>query len=209
MRVSILVVSGLLLAGMLCAGIVAEEGKDEGWVSLFNGKNLDGWKAMGNAAWSVEDKCLVGRQGPEGAAGDLLTEAEYANFELKVTYKVQWPANTGVWFRYQSASQAYQADILEYKNPVCWSGSLYCPGKVFIALNEDPSIVKREGWNTMYVRAEGDRLIVKLNGTQVADVKDDSSAKGRIGFQVHAGEPFADMRITVREAKVRPLESAK
>jgi hypothetical protein len=100
---------------------------------------------------------------------------------------------------------AYQADILEYKNPVAYSGTLYCPGKLFLAINDDPDLVDREGWNTIKVQAEGDHVQIWLNGTQVADVHDDTTASGKIGFQVHPGAQFGPMKIVVRELLIKEL----
>lgn len=177
--------------------------KKAGWTPLFNGKDLTGWKPEGNATWTVADGCLVGTQGPNTAPGDLFTEQEYGDFELKVTYKIEWPANSGVWFRYQSPDSAYQADILEYKDPVAYSGTLYCPGKMFLAVNADPAIVKRDDWNTMIIKAKGDHLVITLNKVMTTDVHDGSFAKGRIGFQIHAGDEFKAMKISVREIAIR------
>ena len=173
---------------------------------LFNGTDLTGWEATGNAAWSVEDGCLVGRQGPDGAAGDLFTAREYDDFELTVSFKMNWPGNSGVWFRYQAPDKSYQADILEYKNPECYAGSLYCPGKMFLSMNEDPALVNRDGWNTMKIRAQGDHLVITLNGVVTGDVHEDSFSTGKIGFQIHAGDQFKDMQITVREISLKPLQ---
>ena len=166
---------------------------------LFNGRDLTGWEATGNAAWSVENDCLVGRQGPGNAAGDLFTVQEYDDFEVSVTFKMNWPGNSGVWFRYKDPDKSYQADILEYENPKCYAGTLYCPGKMFLSMNEDPTIVNRDSWNTIKIRAQGDHLVITLNGVVTGDVHDDSFASGKIGFQVHPGDEFKDMQITVRE----------
>jgi len=176
-----------------------------GFLRIFNGKDLTGWEPNGGAKWGVEDGTLVGTQGDNYAPGDLFTTDTYKDFLLTATYRVEWPCNTGIWFRYQSASKAYQADILEYKNPECYSGSLYCPGKMFIAMNTDKTLVDRDGWNTMKVRAEGDHIQIWLNGRQVADVQDDTTDSGRIGFQVHPGEEFGPMKIIVREMLLKPL----
>lgn len=172
---------------------------------IFNGKDLTGWTAYGNARFAVEDGCLVGRQGPGGAAGDIFTDALYGDFELETHWKMDWPGNSGVWFRFENGRKAYQADILEYKSPVAWSGSLYCGGKMFIALQERPEFVRREGWNSFRIRAEGDHIVVHLNGHKVADVRDDSSPLGKIGLQVHAGDTFRDMAIRIADMRIRPL----
>ncbi len=176
-----------------------------GFVKLFNGKDLSGWETSGNAKWFVEDGYLVGTQGANNAPGDLFTTDTYGDFLVTITYRAEWPCNSGLWFRYQSPQKAYQADILEYKNPVCYSGTLYCPGKMFLAMNEDKSIVDREGWNTMKVRAEGDHIQIWLNGHKVADVHDDTTDSGKIGFQVHPGDEFGPMKIVVRELLLKAL----
>ncbi len=111
-----------------------------------------------------------------------------------------------MWFRYQSPDKAYQADILEYKNPECYSGTLYCPGKMFLAMNTDKTLVNRDGWNTIKVRAEGDHIQIWLNGRQVADVHDDNTTdSGQIGFQVHPGAEFGPMKIVVQEISLKAL----
>ena len=176
-----------------------------GFTRVFNGKDLTGWETSGDARWVVEDGLLIGTQGADNAPGDLFTTAGYDDFVVTVIYRVEWPCNTGVWFRYQSPQIAYQADILEYKDPVAYSGTLYCPGKLFLAINADPTLVDREGWNTIKVRAEGDHLQIWLNDRQVADVHDDTSDSGKIGFQVHPGDQFGPMKVVVREVLLQEL----
>lgn len=172
---------------------------------LFDGKSLAGWKGRGTARFSVEDGVLVGTQGDGGAAGDIFTEEELADFECEATWSMDFPGNSGLWFRFVDDGKAYQADFLEYKDPVCWSGSLYCPGKMFIARNEDATIVSRDGWNLLRVRAVGDHIRIWLNGRQVADVRDGTSARGRFGLQVHAGAEFERMAIRLADLRVRKL----
>ncbi len=175
---------------------------------LFNGKDLSGWTAEGSAVWEVKDGMLIGRQGKDNAPGDLFTNDAFDDFELKVTYRVVWPANSGVWYRYQSGAKAFQADILEYKNPFALSGSLYrpgIPGKPFIAINTDQSIIDRAGWNTLVIRAVGDRQVVFLNGHKTADLRDPLSSSGKIGFQVHQGDQFGSMRIIIKGITIRPI----
>jgi hypothetical protein len=179
----------------------------KGYTKVFNGKDLTGWAPAGNARWVVQDGLLVGTQGEENAPGDLFTTKSFRDFEAVVTYRVEWPCNSGVWFRFQSPDKAYQADILEFKNPVAYSGSLYCPGysKLFLAINADPKLENHTGWNTMKIRTQGDHLQIWLNGRQTADVHDTRSDSGKIGFQVHPGAEFGPMKIVVREVLVKEL----
>ena len=191
-----------------CCESCKKAGSDKemaGAIKVFNGKDLTGWEATGGAKWAVEDGMLVGTQGENNTPGDLFTKATYKDFVATLVYRVEWPCNSGLWFRYQSPKVAYQADILEYKKPVAWSGTLYCPGKLFLAINEDPTIVNHEGWNTIKVRAQGDHLQIWLNGHQTADVHDATTDSGKLGFQVHPGAEFGPMKMVVRELLLKPL----
>jgi len=194
-----------VVAGIAAAGAALAQDKAKDWKPLFNGKDLTGWKPEGGAVWAVEKDCLVGKQGPKFAPGDLFTTDEFGDFELEVVYKAVWPANSGIWFRYQAPDKSYQADILEYKDPVAYSGTIYCPGKLFLTKNLDPKLEKKEDWNTMNVKAQGDHLVVSLNGKVTGDTHENSFAKGKIGFQVHPGEEFKDMKIIVKSIKLRAL----
>jgi len=202
--VSIGVLTWLAGCGKTCMTPEADQ-TQAGFVKLFNGKDLTGWETSGQAKWVVQDGMLIGTQGENNAPGDLFTTAGFKNFEVAVVWRAEWPCNSGLWFRYQSPKVAYQADILEYKDPVAYSGTLYCPGKMFLAINDDPSLVNRDGWNTINVRAEGDHIQIWLNGHQVADVHDDTTDSGKIGFQVHPGAQFGPMKIVVRELLLKPL----
>lgn len=179
--------------------------KENGFVPLFNGTDLTGWEATGNAKWTVEDGQLVGTQGANNAPGDLFTTAAYSDFELITVYRAEWPCNSGVWFRFQSPGKAYQADILDYKNPVAFSGTLFCPGKMFLAKNLDKELEDRDGWNTMRIVTQGTKTKIWLNGTQTADVDDDTTDSGKIGFQVHPGAKFGPMKIVIKEIKIKEL----
>ncbi|MFO8013140.1 MAG: DUF1080 domain-containing protein [Phycisphaerae bacterium] len=177
--------------------------KDAGWNSLLPGKDLEGWKATGHAVWKVTgDGHLLGTQ-TDGRGGDLYTEKAYEDFELRFTYKVKWPANSGVWFRGK-----YQYDILKWKNPVGFSGTLYMPGwpKTFITRNLNEDLERRDGWNEGQVYAAGDHLMLWLNGTKTGDCQNDAHAKGPVGIQVHGGEQFKGMEIHFKRLEIRPIE---
>lgn len=171
------------------------------WTPIFNGKDLSGWQQKGAGVYSVEDGCLKGTQ-TDGKGGDLFTTNEWDNFEVRFTYKVKWPANSGIWFR-----NTYQFDILKYAKPVAYSGTLYCPGKLFITANTNEAIEKREDWNEGRIFACGDRLVLWLNGKRVGDCRDTTNAKGKIGIQVHGGDAMKGMEIRIKRIEVRPLEA--
>jgi hypothetical protein len=179
------------------------------WISLFDGKTLEGWRPEGNAAWSVRDGAIVGRQGPNNSTGDLYTKGEWADFELECEFKVVWPANSGIWFRRNAAQPGYQADILDQKDqPNTYSGSLYAMNTGFIATNSDPKSVKKDGWNKLRMSAVGQEIVVMLNGRTVVKIRDNRFLKpGSIGIQVHPGKVFEPMRIEVRKIRLRPVSN--
>lgn len=193
--------SGIALAGW----IVAAAGCGPQWRPLFDGATLQGWRAVGNAEWTVEDGAIVGRPDAQNRPGDLVTDREYGDFELDCTFKVVWPANSGIWFRWAD-HKGYQLDILDFPNPKAYTGTLYCDGKMFLAINPDPSLVNRDGWNRGTISAIGDHIVVTLNGRKVADVRDTSYRRGAIGFQVHPGKEFKNMRIIVKDVRIRVLD---
>ena len=173
------------------------------FVSLLKGKDTAGWTATGGAEWLVRDGCLVGTQ-TTGKGGDLTHEKEWDNFDLRATYRVKWPANSGFWFRFDKG-RGYQFDILKWKRPVAFSGTLYCPGKMFITTNLNEAIENRDDWNEARIWAVGDRIILWLNGKRVGDTTDKTLAKGHVGIQVHGGNEFKGMEIVIKRLEVRPL----
>ena len=190
---------GLMLAcGVLLAACVAIAGEE--WTPLFNGKDLEGWGKADPTKFKVEDGCLVGTQ-DDGKGADFFTTASFDNFVLRFTYKVKWPANSGIWFR-----DRYQFDILKYTNPKTFSGAFY-PGtkSTFAFVNLDESIENRDGWNEGQIYANGDHIIFWLNGKQLGEVHDKRTAKGRFGIQVHGGD-FKGMQIIIKKMELRPLK---
>ncbi|HTS62171.1 MAG TPA: DUF1080 domain-containing protein [Candidatus Acidoferrales bacterium] len=195
-----------LLPLLFCGACLAQ---GPPWIPLFDGKTLNHWRSEGKAAWSVADGTITGRQGPGGGAGELLTEDKWADFELEAEWKMRFPGNSGIWFRYTDSKSAYQADILDEPKsyPDAFSGSLYCMGKAFLARNSDPSTVHQDDWNRMRIRASGDLIVIALNGKEVVRINDGTfRAAGHIGIQVHAGKEFENMEIRVRAIRLRPLQ---
>src|SRR6186713_1022796 len=68
-------------------------------VSLFNGKDLSGWKIHGTEKWFVENGNLVCESGPDKQYGYLSTNKTYKNFELTLEFKQEANGNSGVFFR--------------------------------------------------------------------------------------------------------------
>ncbi len=200
------------LAGLFCAAgifaglqIAAQAQKvEEGFVPLFNGKDLSGWKGE-EKLWKVEKGEIVGST--EGLTlphnSFLMTEAEYADFVLRMKVKLR-NHNSGIQIRSEElpeyAMKGYQADLAEKT----FFGMLYEEqGRGFMDYwkkmsPEDQAKIHATGkqgdWNEFELRCEGDRLVITLNGKVTCDIRDPQGAKkGRIGLQLHAG-PAMEVR---------------
>ncbi len=85
---------------------------EEGWVELFNGKNLDGWtEHSGKAKYYVEDGTIVGESIPGTGNSFLCLAKKYGNFELELEFKCDPLLNSGVQFRSQLSPEATTEEI--------------------------------------------------------------------------------------------------
>jgi hypothetical protein len=197
-------ISALALAALFTVNPLLHA-QEDGWVPLFNGKNLSGWEHKGDGQFFVEDGKLIGTQ-TDGKGGNLYTLSDWSDFEFKAVYKMDWPANSGFWYRFNPANEVgYQYDILKWPNPVAYSGTLYCPGKMFLFANLDESKENRDGWNEAKIRAEGGKFTHWLNSQKMGEAEDTQLKTGKIGIQVHPGDNFKGMKITIQSMHIRPL----
>jgi hypothetical protein len=198
-----------LLLSVPAAADEAPKPDADGFVPLFNGKDLAGWEGD-TAVWLVEDGELVGRSAGLRKNNFLATTATYGDFELRLRFKLidkdNGKANSGIQFRSKRVPNhhevsGYQADIGQN-----YWGCLYDESrrnKVLVhAPKELADVLKKDGWNEYVIRCEGDRVTLAINGLTTVDYRepDDKIARdGIIAVQVHSGGPmeirFKDMRI--------------
>jgi hypothetical protein len=190
---------------MVCAGwfpLAAEEKKDDkGWVQLFNGKDLTGWKVhpKDKASWKVEDGILVG----SGPVGHLYSErGDYKNFHYRIEAMINDRGNSGQYFRTQYGPgfpKGYEAQINSTHRDPQRTGSLYAIVKNFKQLH------KPNEWFTQEVIAQGDHIIVKVNGETVVDTRDDRYTQGHLALQQH--DPGSIVKF--RKIDVKELPTSK
>jgi hypothetical protein len=180
----------LLLAAFAVTGFAAD-----GFVPLFNGKNLDGWDGDPRL-WSVKNGIIVGST--EGVSLEhnefLISKKEYSNFILRCDMKLR-NHNSGIQFRSKASPEwvvsGYQADAAENN----YWGCLYEEkGKRGIMVNSykdiGEKVVKLKDWNTYEILCDGDHIQIKLNGMVTADIHDSLSLSGVIAMQLHKGPPM-------------------
>ena len=110
-----------LLPGVILAASLRLAAVDEGWKSLFNGRDLTGWHTQKEPGqhgtgghWGVtEDGALFGEQGPPGSGngGVLLTDERFAEFELGLSLKPDWGPDSGVFLRTDERGGGWQVYV--------------------------------------------------------------------------------------------------
>ena len=114
---------------------------DEG-TSLFNGKDLTGWKVHGTEKWYIENGELVCESGPDAAYGYLATEKQYKNFELTVDFKQSADGNSGIFFRSSLDGTNITGWQVEVAPPNKFSGGVYETGGRGWLIKPDPEAEK-------------------------------------------------------------------
>ena len=80
--------------------------KKAGWILLFDGKTLNGWRVAGDsvmlptAGWSVEDNCLKAEWNKSGGNKNIVSKSEFADFELSIEWKLTPASNSGIIYHY-------------------------------------------------------------------------------------------------------------
>ncbi len=215
-----------------------QKADEQGFVSLFNGKDLTGWD--GNPElWTVEEGVITGRtKGPDHLKYNeflIWTGGEPVNFELRLEFRLEGDNNSGVQYRSflkpdvgKWSVGGYQADI--HPNPN-YLGMLYDERRRGILAQRGQKVtITAEGekttekldvpvdqkdlteWHEMTIIARGARLIHKVNGVVTAEIIDrdrkNRDAKGIIAFQVHRGPAMVAQFRNIR-LKTFPVNERK
>ena len=205
-----------------CGSALADD-----WVTLFDGKSLDGWKASrDNTQFAITDGVIVGTSSSQTQF--LHTVETYGDFELELEVKLHdTDLNSGVQIRTmltrenakgQSRESIHGPQVDIGKSPGR-SGHIFNQGNgAWITPKEDWKSHKHMingQWNKLRVLAVGPRIQTWINGKEVADVTDDdvyaNYPSGVIALQVHAVKnlPEKVRHVSFRSIRVRRLESAK
>lgn len=161
-------------------------------ISLFNGKDLSGWKIYGSEKWYVQDGLLVCESGPEKGYGYLATEAQYNDFDLKLEFRPEADGNSGVFFRSTISGTRISGWQAEVAPPGHHTGGIYeSYGRGWLIQPEaglDSTLAMGE-WNTLRLRVVGNRVETWLNDVPMIVLDDDTLGKGRgsIALQIHDG----------------------
>jgi len=167
--------AGLLLLVHAAAACASDAG---GWIPLFDGKSLSGWKASENAGtWSVRGGCLVAR-GPRSHLfyAGTVGGGDFKNFELDVEARTEPGANSGVFFhtKYEEKGWPTKGYEVQINNTQVGQGGyreLKRTGSLYAVRNIAKSFVKDGRWFRMRIRVVGSRVRVHVNGLLTVDYR--------------------------------------
>ena len=184
---------------LMAARLPADE-LSVGWIRLFDGQSLMGWRNAGNADWKIEDGVMVATQGDPGL---LCTSVRFSDFELMLEYKGSDKTNSGVFLRTPSIPTNPAQDCLEFNiappDNAFPTGSLVGRAKV----NEQVDEPEAGEWHTLHAMVDRDHVQTWVNGQMATDYMDTTGlTAGFIGLQFREGP------IRFRNVKVRPISYA-
>ena len=219
----------LPVLGIAAFAVLGAAVQDNGTISLFDGKTLDGWiQKNGTATYRVEDGAIVGRTTPNSPNSFLCTKDEYGDFELTFEVKLlNNELNSGVQIRSQTkapeAGEEFgrvngpQVEIEASGESGAQSGYIYCEacgGWMTPDAESEAKMHKhfKDGeWNSYRVVAKGPRIQTWINGEPVEDLVDEakyqSHPKGFIGLQVHGVGDRGPYEVEWRNIEIKPLDA--
>jgi hypothetical protein len=191
---------GVFVAIVLMVGltVVAEAPREAGWVSLFNGTDLNGWKKNGDEKWIVEKGTIL-CESTANKYGYLTTDKTYRDFILRLKFKGEAAGNSGVFVhsRIIGIDTEHGPDIEGMQveidpNTGRHTGGLYeSGGRGWVAMPtaEGERALKSGDWNDLEVSLQGAHIITHLNGVKIVDYMDPTPkfTEGVIGLQIHTG----------------------
>jgi hypothetical protein len=188
----------LLAAGLAAVSFAppAAAQSGPGWVTLTDGKNLDGWSQVGEANWRAEDGALVA---DKGKGGFLVSKDSYKNFMIYAEFWSDEKANSGIFIRCKDAKEigartCYECNIFDTRpDPSYGTGAIV----YFAEVNPMPKAAGK--WNTMEITADGRHLVVAVNGQKTAEVRSGFLEEGHVALQYGAGV------IKFRKVAIKPL----
>ena len=181
-----------LLAALLATATVVPPTMEADFVSLFNGTDLHGWVGD-TAGYSVESAAIT--CGPKGT--DLFTAGDYANFVLRLQFRLSAGANNGIGVRApgtgDAAYEAMEFQVLDDANDKYkgWLKDWQHHGSVYgIAPSKNAAAAMRPvgEWNDEEIVLDGRHAKVTLNNTVILDIDLDAAMKdGTLSGKEHPG----------------------
>jgi len=150
---------------------LSDEEKKEGWVLLFDGKSLEGWKTSSERPSRVPVE--EGSINPHGCGGDMMIhEKTWSDFELALDFKISKGCNSGIFIRTYPLTPRPGKDVgfngIEVAIDDTTTVGYHDTGAIYDLVKPSRNAMKRPGqWNHMVITCDGTKLAVTVNGEPV------------------------------------------
>lgn len=194
-----------VLGWITLAGWGAVHADENQWKPLFDGKTLKGWHAVGDGKWSVEDGAIVGRANREKLYGLLFSDDTYTDLTVRFRFKVL-AGDSGFYIRtiFKKPDQAHGNQVQVGLAGSGTGGVYESYGRGWIDKPSDAEqkrILKDGDWNQMQISAHGGNIVVHVNGTKTAELKDDPGRReGHLALQMHSRDV---MHVMFKDIEIR------
>jgi hypothetical protein len=188
-------ITGLLVAAFTGCATQGPPTNEPGWVTLFDGTNLNKFDLVGNPNFRIDDGVAVADVG----TGHLVTKAAYGDFRIVAEFWVDAEGNSGIFIRCSdpkqiTAKNCYEVNINDAAvDSGTGTGGIPNYGKTSQRIRAGGQ------WNTYDITAKGSNIRVVLNGVETLNINDSTLPKGAITLQRAAGV------VKYRKVVIRPL----
>lgn len=172
----------------------------EGWIRLFDGHTLFGWKTNSKLSWSVQKGVITAASRLAEDKGLLVSTSRFADYELRCDYRVEKGGNSGIFLRTPFVPTDPAVDCYELN--MCDSHPEFGTASLVKRVKPAATVTGDGEWHSFHVRLEGPHIAVKFDGQHVLDFTDSSEkplTTGHIGLQMNGGT------IEFRNVFLKPL----
>jgi len=180
----------------------SSQAASDGWITLFDGKNLDQWVGDGTATFKIEDGSVIAtdKKDPKAVASYLVSKQSFKDFEIRAEFWVSDDANSGIFIRNTdpkniSSKTGYEVNIFDQRpDPSMGTGGIVPFAKTLVPIKAGGK------WNTYEIVAKGPKFWATLNGTKTVDGAENADHKeGPIALQFGVGT------VKFRKVMIKPL----
>lgn len=188
MKLFNIVLSGVLVIGLATScGSKGTAKKDDGFVSIFDGKTTTGWRgynkpAFPAAGWEVVDgtlHCIGSGTGEAGSGGDIIYDKKLSNFELDLEWKISEGGNSGIFILgqeidsvpiYESAPEMQILDNDKHPDAKLGVDGNRMAGSLYDLIPAKPQNTKPAGeWNHVHILVYQGTVVFSSNGANVVE----------------------------------------
>lgn len=183
-----------LAAGLMMSMAVVQAADAPRWQQVLREADFtQRWQAVGNAPWRWDQGALLA----DGGDGFVVSRERYRDFELRVEVMIEPQTNSGVFIRCAdpqdvSPTTCYEVNLWDDRDGAYATGSI-------VQLAEPATRLRASGqWSTLYIRAQGKQLLVRLNDVPAVQLDNAAHAEGHIALQFRGSGSVRFRRVDLR-----------